>query len=144
MCLHSSGGWSTGDGAVAGRREHWGPPGSQAACRQPLRDQRGGRGPKGLGPRLPGSSFSAHHPAHPSGGLERKSMGGAGWRRGSRDDDISQFFQNWEISHSDNGKETALQSVCLLPLILVTGDLVSSWEILSMNSLGSHSWKKVP
>lgn len=42
MCLHSSGGWSTGDGAVAGPLEHWEPPGSQAACRQPLREQRGG------------------------------------------------------------------------------------------------------
>lgn len=41
-------------------------------------------------------------------------------------------------------KETALQSADLLPLILVAGDLVSSWEIFSTNSLGSHSWKKVP
>lgn len=30
----------------------------------------------------------------------------------------------------------------LLPLILVTGDCVSSWEILFTKALGSHSWKE--
>lgn len=49
-CLHSSGEWSSGVGAAAGLREHWGLPGSQEACQQPLSDQRGGSGPKGLHP----------------------------------------------------------------------------------------------
>lgn len=73
-CLHSSGGWSTGDGAAAGPREHWGPPGSQAACRQPLRDQGGGSGPKACVLSPLGPPFCTHLPAHPSGGLRSKSM----------------------------------------------------------------------
>lgn len=58
-CLHSSGEWNTGGGAVAGLWEHRGLPGSPEACQQPLSDQRGGSGPKGLCPQpSPTQEFS--------------------------------------------------------------------------------------
>lgn len=143
-CPHSSGGWSTGDGAMAGPWECWGLPGSQAACSQPLRDQKGGSGPSGLGPQPlqgPPSLPITCSPTWWAGNKKHEKVFHlqTGGRLGGRNRDRSVFPRHGNFSLRKSQKRQFCSPLCLLPLILVTGDWVSSWAILATNSSGSHS-----